>query len=102
MPLVVGTLLAVGGLSLVLAPLISDDKMKPSENISGDRVEAAIQRARAAQRSCAEHGPRSEPDATYCSECGRYLAEVCPSCGNKVEAAASRFCSHCGEHLSVV
>lgn len=66
-----------------------------------DPVEAAIQRARDAQRICEECGPRIEPDAEYCSDCGRYLAGSCGECGAPVEVAGSQFCTNCGERLLV-
>lgn len=65
-----------------------------------DPVEAAIARARADVRSCGVCGPRPEPDATYCSSCGRYLPEKCGSCGTTVDLVGSRFCSGCGTQLA--
>jgi hypothetical protein len=65
-----------------------------------DPVEAAIQRARDNQRSCGVCGPRPEPDATYCSSCGRYLPGACTKCGTEVDLVGSRFCSGCGDHLA--
>ena len=65
-----------------------------------DPVEAAIRRAAARQRDCAVCGPRPEPDALYCSSCGRYLAGSCGRCGTPVELVGSRFCSCCGEQLA--
>ena len=78
----------------------SKPSVTPAE--SSDLVEAAIARARAQQKSCAECGPRPEADATYCSDCGGYLAGHCRECGAAVEMASSRFCSNCGEHLAAV
>lgn len=65
-----------------------------------DPVEAAIARARADVRSCGVCGPRPEPDATYCSSCGRYLPEKCGSCGTSIDLVGSRFCSGCGDQLA--
>jgi rRNA maturation endonuclease Nob1 len=65
-----------------------------------DPVEAAIARARDNQKSCGVCGPRPEPDATYCSSCGRYLPGQCASCGTRIELVGSRFCSGCGEQLA--
>ncbi len=65
-----------------------------------DAVEAAIQRARSNQKQCGVCGPRPEPDATYCSSCGRSLPEKCGSCGTSVDLVGSRFCSGCGTHLA--
>ena len=67
---------------------------------AADPVEAAIRRARENQRSFGVCGPRPEPDATYCSSCGRYLPGACGSCGTSVELVGSRFCSGCGDHLA--
>ncbi len=69
---------------------------------SPDPVEAAIERARAQQQACDVCGPRPEPDAAYCSSCGRYLAKCCADCGASVELVGSRFCSNCGEQLVLV
>ena len=165
LPLAVGTVLALGGLSLVLSPLLGDtttpsatetastrrqserdaaanvavngavaalreiefdretgklsdadyallkqrytqaaiDEMRSAKSASAqDPVEAAIARAHAQQQSCDECGPRAEPDAAYCSNCGRYLAGCCANCGARVEVASSTFCSNCGEHLAEV
>ncbi len=71
-----------------------------SANSVLDPVEAAIARARADVRSCGVCGPRPEPDATYCSSCGRYLPEKCGSCGTSIDLVGSRFCSGCGEQLA--
>lgn len=47
--------------------------------------------------TCPTCGPRPEPDALFCSSCGRGLGEAafCTGCGTAVEPA-SRFCSACG------
>ncbi len=65
-----------------------------------DPVEAAIRRARENQRSCGVCGPRPEPDATYCSSCGRFLPGACAKCGTSVDLVGSRFCSGCGDQLA--
>jgi hypothetical protein len=67
---------------------------------AADPVEAAIRRARENQRSCGVCGPRPEPDATYCSSCGRYLPGACGKCGTSVDLVGSRFCGGCGDHLA--
>jgi hypothetical protein len=81
----------------VSAEATSDLVQGPS---NGDRVEAAIQRARAHVRECTVCGPRPETDATYCSSCGRYLPGACRSCGQSVDLVGARFCSGCGDQLS--
>ena len=80
----------VGALA-VLVPTPADD---------ADPVEAAIRRARDNQRSCVVCGPRPEPDATYCSSCGRYLPGACAKCGTSVDLVGSRFCGGCGDQLA--
>lgn len=72
----------------------------PAADAALDPVEAAIARARADVRSCGDCGPRPEPDAIYCSSCGRYLPETCGSCGASVAEVGSRFCSGCGSQLA--
>ena len=52
--------------------------------------------------SCVAHGPRPEPDARFCSECGRRLGDAggfCARCGTPLEADA-RFCSACGRRIA--
>lgn len=65
-----------------------------------DEVEAAIRAYRAQRPMCAVCGPRPEPDATFCSECGRYLGGACQQCGRQVEELGARFCSGCGHRLA--
>ncbi|MBU6365825.1 MAG: hypothetical protein KJT01_06400 [Gemmatimonadetes bacterium] len=65
-----------------------------------DPVEAAIRRARANQRECVVCGPCAEPDALYCSSCGRYLPGACAQCGHEVTLVGSRFCGGCGHQLA--
>lgn len=65
-----------------------------------DVVEAAIRRAKNAKHDCTVCGPRPEPDAVFCSSCGRYLAGNCGNCGTPVELVGARFCVGCGEGLA--
>ena len=55
---------------------------------------------RARLKSCARCGPRPEPDAVYCSNCGSYLDEKCEGCGRVVEEAGAAFCAGCGRQLA--
>jgi hypothetical protein len=50
---------------------------------------------------CPGCGPRPEPDALFCSSCGRLLAEAtfCVSCGQRL-SADSRFCTGCGSKVA--
>ncbi len=84
------SMLSAGGLLTV--------ETVPSDSLSP--VELAIRRAKANQRSCDICGPRNEPDAIYCSSCGRYLPGNCGQCGASVQLVGSRFCSSCGDQLA--
>ena len=71
--------------------------------VDESEIEAAIRRAREAQASvpsCTVHGPRPEPDAVYCSECGRFLGGACAHCGATPSAPGARFCEGCGHRLA--
>jgi hypothetical protein len=65
-----------------------------------DVVEAAVLAIRARLKSCSRCGPRPEPDAIYCSNCGSYLDEKCSGCGRVVEEAGAAFCAGCGRQLA--
>lgn len=52
--------------------------------------------------SCPEHGARPEPDAQFCSECGRRLGHApgyCVRCGTSLEVDA-RYCNRCGARVA--
>lgn len=68
--------------------------------VTDDMVEAAIRRAKRERHDCSVCGPRPEPDAVFCSSCGRYLAGNCNKCGTPVELVGARFCTGCGEGLA--
>jgi len=89
---------AAGQVAGPIAGPVAAAVLSPAD--AADPVEAAIRRARDNQRSCGVCGPRPEPDATYCSSCGRYLPGVCAGCGTSVELVGSRFCSGCGDQLA--
>ena len=86
--LLIGTGLALAAMAFVLYPLFADE----AGGASGDRrsrgtarrdalgaepsdddLEALIRAHRDAPAPCAACGPRPEPDAIYCSSCGRRL-----------------------------
>ena len=51
---------------------------------------------------CPTHGPRPEPDALFCSECGRRLTTApgfCARCGSALEHDA-RYCHSCGARVA--
>jgi double zinc ribbon protein len=52
--------------------------------------------------SCPTHGPRPEPDAVFCSDCGRRLGTApgyCARCGSALERDA-RYCHGCGTRVA--
>jgi len=65
-----------------------------------DAAEAAVLAYRARMKQCATCGPRPEPDATYCSNCGRFLPGACGSCGAPVTEPGAAFCTACGRQLA--
>jgi rRNA maturation endonuclease Nob1 len=67
--------------------------------LSDDELEAAIRAYRAAP-ACSACGPRPEPDAAFCSSCGRYLHDRCAGCGAPVGESDARFCTNCGQRLA--
>jgi rRNA maturation endonuclease Nob1 len=68
--------------------------------VNDDEVEATILRYRVARRECPTCGPRPEPDAVYCSSCGRRLGGPCDRCGASVPEAGARFCARCGHQFA--
>jgi hypothetical protein len=51
---------------------------------------------------CPVHGSRPEPDAVFCSECGRRLGSApayCSRCGSALESD-SRYCNRCGARVA--
>ena len=71
-----------------------------AEGSPDDLVEATVLAYRARLKNCARCGPRPEPDAVYCSNCGSYLDERCAGCGRVVEEAGAAFCAGCGRQLA--
>ena len=81
------------------------DAMRASGTVAADApvedvVEAAVLAIRSRLRSCARCGPRPEPDAIYCSNCGAYLDVKCAGCGRIVEEPAAACCAGCGRQLA--
>ena len=65
-------------------------------------IDAKVRALRSAQPSlggaaCPTCGPRPEPDAEFCSNCGNRLptGAVCPGCGAAL-APEAKFCESCG------
>jgi hypothetical protein len=65
-----------------------------------DAAEAAVLAYRSRMKQCASCGPRPEPDATYCSSCGRFLPGACNGCGAAVTEPGAAFCVSCGRQLA--
>ena len=70
------------------------------ERPSDDELEAVVRAYRANRAKCPTCGPRPEDDATFCSNCGRYLRDRCADCGAPVEAHDARYCVNCGHSLA--
>ncbi|HJU89103.1 MAG TPA: c-type cytochrome biogenesis protein CcmI [Gemmatimonadaceae bacterium] len=88
-----------------IAAIRAESRQRPesSPSVGGatdDAIEAIILRYRARPLSCNGCGPRPEPDALYCSSCGRYLAGSCAKCGAAVDETGARFCKSCGHTLA--
>jgi hypothetical protein len=65
-----------------------------------DPAEAAVLAYRQRARECAQCGPRPEPDADYCSSCGKYLRGRCGHCRAAVTEPGAAYCSSCGHALA--
>jgi hypothetical protein len=66
-----------------------------------DEIERAVRTYRLHHPDCLTCGPRPEPDAIYCSTCGRYLRGSCVHCGSRIDEVGARFCRSCGQELAV-
>jgi hypothetical protein len=77
----------------------SDESQPEGHPAVADRAEALVARWRAVAVDCGVCGTRPEPDARFCSNCGRFLL-ACPECGERVEEVAPRFCPACGTGLA--
>ncbi|MBV9880599.1 MAG: zinc ribbon domain-containing protein [Gemmatirosa sp.] len=70
-------------------------------DVADDPLERVIRGYRAGARAvCPVDGPRPEPDAAFCSACGRFLAGRCASCGAACDQEGQRFCGDCGHALA--
>ena len=69
----------------------------PVEAIISAKVRALRQPAGDGAPGCPACGPRPEPDAIFCSSCGKRLPTgvACTSCGSAL-AADAHFCEACG------
>jgi hypothetical protein len=76
------------------------EAMRSDTAAATDAAEAAVLAYRERLKSCARCGPRPEPDAAYCSNCGLFLAGACGSCGASVTEPGAGFCTSCGRQLA--
>ena len=67
---------------------------------SDDEIEAVVQAFRAGPHACSTCGPRPDPDAAFCTNCGRYRSDRCADCGAPVQALDARYCVNCGNRLA--
>jgi hypothetical protein len=72
----------------------------PAARPSDDDIEAEVRTYRQRLAGCPTCGPRPEPDAVYCSNCGRYVNDRCANCGAPVVALEARYCNNCGNRLA--
>lgn len=63
------------------------------------RAEELVRRWRQHSVRCPDCGERPEPDARYCSHCGRVVLP-CPRCGSDVNEPGARYCARCGAALA--
>lgn len=71
-----------------------------ASSVTDDAIEAAVLAYRERLHGCPSCGPRPEPDAVYCSNCGRYLPGACEGCGAPVTESSAAFCGSCGRQLA--
>jgi hypothetical protein len=72
----------------------------PTPGISKPRAAARSQSTK--PPGCPVDGPRPEPDAVFCSSCGRRLGSApayCARCGTALEKDA-RYCDRCGARVA--
>jgi hypothetical protein len=74
----------------------------PVEAIISAKVRALRQPAGDGFANCPTCGPRPEPDAVFCSTCGKRLptGHACTSCGSPL-APEARFCEACGSKQAI-
>lgn len=89
---------------VVSAPLAASAPVAaPAAATAGERdldaeAERLVRSVRATARQCPDCGPRPEPQAAFCSNCGKALG-ACPHCGADIAHAGARFCDRCGTAL---
>jgi hypothetical protein len=71
------------------------------ERLVAERVRVVRTAAEGPAITCPDCGVRPEPDALFCSSCGRRIGgpAACGSCGAGLEVG-SRFCTNCGDRIA--
>jgi hypothetical protein len=83
-----------------LAALRHEQASAPPTDVEA-MIAAKVAALRGGYPACTTCGPRPEPDALFCSGCGRRLSTGthCERCGAVLEPA-SRFCEGCGSRVA--
>jgi hypothetical protein len=85
-----------------LAALRGEGGLTPGAS-PGIREPRAVARGQSTERpTCPVDGPRPEPDAVFCSACGRRLGTApgyCARCGSAL-ASDARYCNSCGSRVA--
>ena len=72
--LLAGAALAIAALAYVLQPLFTHERPASAPaSAADDDIEARVRALRQRHPTCAHCGVRPEPDAIFCSHCGRAL-----------------------------
>lgn len=87
-------------LEAMRAAAATAEPVSGSPGSADEAIEAAVRAYRERLHSCAACGPRPEPDAVYCSNCGRYLLGACDGCGASITETGAAFCASCGRQLA--
>ncbi len=85
-----------------LAALRGEGALTPGASPGIHEPRAAARGQKTTGLTCPEHGARPEPDARFCSECGRRLGTAkgyCARCGTALEDDA-RYCNRCGARVA--
>ena len=93
---------ALAALDAEARPSVAVEAASPAdmESLIAARARAIRAASASGAPTCPTCGPRPEPDAIFCSDCGaRVVAGACGQCGAPMEAG-SRFCERCGSRAA--
>jgi len=85
-----------------LAALREDGGLTPGASPGISQPPPVAQGQSTQRPACPVDGPRPEPDAVFCSACGRRLGTApgyCARCGSALETDA-RYCNRCGSRVA--